>query len=197
MLKFLQYILQLIISPKNGWCDIAKSNCDQKLLMTTGFYPLLGLASLSSFAGVFFDVDMTLVRALQDAIVIFISYFITYFLAELLFSTFLGPLMNYSGGGGVDDETASVRYVSDNRLYCTFIIYNLSILVLITLIRNLLPVELSLIQFLPFCVAFIMWKGTEYMSIPEKKTGQFMFLSVFSILMPTYIFQYLFQLIIG
>lgn len=195
MLKFLQYILQLIISPKNGWCDIAKSNCDQKLLMTTGFYPLLGLASISAFAGIIFDADITLVRALQNAIVIFISYFITYFLAELLFSTFLGPLMNYSNE--TSQEPTSVRYVSDNRLYTTFIIYNLSILVLITFIRNLLPIELSLVQFLPFCVAFIMWKGTEYMSVPEKKTGQFMFLSVFSILMPIYIFQYLFQLIIG
>ena len=51
MLTLLRYIIQLILSPKNGWEDLAQTNPDPDVLLTKGVYPLLGIlrwASLSA-----------------------------------------------------------------------------------------------------------------------------------------------------
>ena len=51
MLTLLKYIIQLIVSPKNGWDDIADKNPDPEILLTKGVYPLLGIASAPMFLG--------------------------------------------------------------------------------------------------------------------------------------------------
>lgn len=196
MLQFLRYMLQLIISPKNGWADILRANIDPKLLLQSGLYPLLGATAITCFFAVYYQAEVTLVMALQQAIVVFISYFITYFLANLTFSTLLNPMMSGAVQGENAGEKEIVHYESDDRLVQTFVLYNVAILASVTFLRNILPIEISLLQVLPLGVVFIMWRGVEYLNIPEKRTGQFMFLSVFSILVPAYLFRYLFQLII-
>ncbi len=187
-------MIQLVILPSNGWSDIAKANLPAKELLSDGLYPLFGITALTSFMSLAYDSEMSLVTAIQSAVITFISFFATYFVANMLFSTFIGKVMQAGVAG--DSESRSVR-VPDERLYSTFIIYNLAVLSVITLIQNLLPFELALLQILPFCIVFVMWKGDAYLGIPEKKIGHFMFLSVFSILTPTYLLQYLFKLMIG
>lgn len=191
-------MIQLVISPRNGWIDIARANRNSKELLSTGLYPLIGLASLSSFIGLFFHAELTMVEALQKAIVTFICYFATYFFANLMFSTFLSRVATVTDVDDSGDKVgSSMSYNPDERIYNTFIIYNLGLLALITLIENVTVIEVSILQFLPFGVALIMWKGVDFMRIPEKRVGQFMFLAVFSILMPVYIGQYLFQSIMN
>ena len=47
MLTLLRYIIQLILSPQNGWDDIADTNPDPDTLLRKGVYPLLGIAAVT------------------------------------------------------------------------------------------------------------------------------------------------------
>ena len=78
----------------------------------------------------------------------------------------------------------------------TFITYNIAILAIIKIISNCIPVEISLIQFLPIFVAIVIWKGTKYMAVNKNKLGQFMLLSIGAIIVPPYLLEGLFNLIL-
>ncbi len=180
MLRFLKYLFQLIISPGNGWEDISYESRDSKLIASEGLYPLLGITSLSVFIQYFYQ-DSDLISLLQQAIVTFIQFFISYFIAIFLYSVFLP---NY-----VDGEPNEKRST-------TFITYNIAILAVITILNNCIPIELSIIQFLPLFVIAVIWKGTKYMAIRKKKLVSFMFLSVCAIIMPPYLLEFIFSYIL-
>ena len=62
MLHFIKHLLQLIISPVNGWEDISHKGTDAKRLATEGLYPLLGITAISTFIRFFYDDDLTLIN---------------------------------------------------------------------------------------------------------------------------------------
>lgn len=141
MLKFIGCMMQLIISPGKGWADVDEVGESPQQLATSGFYPLLGITACSAFLPRIYDKNLTLPVLVESAVVTFVSYFIAYFLASALMSATIGKVSTDNPG--------------DKKIN-TFILYNLSILALITLIRNCLPMELSLVQFMPLFVLVIM-----------------------------------------
>jgi hypothetical protein len=180
MLKFLKFLFQLIISPTPGWEDISHEGRDAKLFATEGLYPLLGITALSTFITYFFN-DSGLIALLQKAIITFIQYFASYFIAIFLFSVHISKY--------IDGEPNEKRIT-------TFITFNIAILAIIRIIENCLPIELSIVQFLPVFVAIVMWKGTKYMAVNKNKIGQFMLLSIISIIVTPYLLQALFNFIL-
>lgn len=180
MLSFLKYLFQLIISPTPGWEDISHEGADAKRLATEGLYPLLGVSAISAFVTYFYN-EVELSVLIQKAIITFVQYFITYFIAIFLFSMFLSKF--------IDGEQNEKRNT-------TFITYNIAILAIIKIISNCIPVEISLIQFLPIFVAIVIWKGTKYMAVNKNKLGQFMLLSIGAIIVPPYLLEGLFNLIL-
>jgi len=181
MLHFLKHLIQLLISPGNGWEDISHQGSDAKRLAIEGLYPFLGITAISTFIGLFYDPDLNLVIALQRSIVTFIQYFVTYFVAIFLFSAYLNKC--------VEGELNEKRNM-------TFITYSIASLALIKIIENCIPIELSLLQFLPVYVAVIMWKGSRYMAVKSNKVGQYMILTISSIIIPVYLIKYLFDFIL-
>ena len=181
MLHFLKHLLQLLISPENGWEDISHQGRDAKRLALEGLYPLLGITAISTFIGLFYDPDLNLTIALQGSIVTFVQYFVTYFIAIFIFSAYLGKY--------VEGELNEKRNM-------TFITYSIATLALIKIIENCIPIELSLLQFLPVYVAVIMWKGSRYMAIKRNKAGQYIILTITSIIIPVYLIKYIFDFII-
>lgn len=47
MLEFLKNILQLILSPGNGWEDLSHSKTEPETMLSKGLYPLLGVMALT------------------------------------------------------------------------------------------------------------------------------------------------------
>ncbi|MDE5857798.1 MAG: hypothetical protein K2H32_05535, partial [Muribaculaceae bacterium] len=88
-------------------------------------------------------------------------------------------------------------YNIDSNRASIFIIYNMGVLEVLAILTNLLPVKHSLLQFFPFLVALLMWKGADFMDIASNRVGHFTFLSVFSILVPIYLLQYFFSMLLS
>lgn len=182
MLKFLKHIGQLIMSPGNGWEDISHAGDDPKQLATTGLYPLFGLAAVTAFVQYFYNTDLGLVTLLQQAIIVFVELFVTYFIASVVFASTLQQW--------VEGEINEKRYT-------TVITYSLAIIALTTVVKNCSPVEMSLIYFLYLYVGIVLWKSSRYLAIKEDKLGQFIIMSMLSILVPPFIIGAILSFFIG
>lgn len=180
MLSFLKYLLLLLISPANAWEDISIAGDNPDHITSKGFYPLLGISAISAFIPLFYDGDITLAIALQNAIITFAQYFISLFLANYLFSIFLPSLID----GELNEKRTS-----------TFIIYNLALLALISIIENILPFDLAIIQFLPILVAIVIWKGCRYMAVKTDLTGRFMLIAIPTIIFLPMLLGYLLRIL--
>ena len=89
------------------------------------------------------------------------------------------------------EPTLEKRY--DELRSQTFVLYTLGLVALISLIINVLPITSVMLFFLPFYVALIQWKGVGYMEVKPDKVGIFMILAILGVLMPPYIFYFLFS----
>ena len=167
MLKFLKNIGQLILSPGNGWDDISYSGDDPKVLTSTGLYPLLGLAATTTFMRYIYEPDLELVLLLQQAIIVFVKLFVTYFIASAVFGITLFRWVD-----GKPNE----------KKYNTIIAYSLAIVALILTLENCLPIKLSLINFLYIYVALVIWKSSRYLAVKAKYVGHFMITAILSII---------------
>ena len=174
-------MFQLILSPAKGWVDIAREGEPVSLLASEGFYPFLGLTSLTVFIQRIYHVDLTVGVMLERAIVTFMMYFAAYFIGVAVLSG-----LWYKGRG----DSVEQKHTH------TFVIYTLGLLALINIIANCIPVELSVTFFLPIYVAIIMWKADRYMGVEPHDTGRFMLISIPGVLAPPYILNFLFNLII-
>ncbi len=181
MLKYLGYLIQLILSPGRGWDDIALSKLTPKSVASEGFYPLLGVASCSVFVQYFYDTDLTLPVMIESAVIAFVSYFISYFIASFMFAVFGRQL---------------IKGEPDEKRYNLFILFNLSILALISIIGNCLPMTLSLVEFLPVFVLLVMWMGHRYLNVMQGKEAHFTLFCGLAILLPPFLLEYLFKLLL-
>lgn len=181
MKEFLKSLLQLILSPRNGWEDIEKAAVRPSQLLGRGLFPLMALAAVSVFAQALFLHHVVFMKLFMRMIITFVVYFISYF-----FSTFVLSLTPLVAESTEPDE--------DERAQ-TFTIYTLGLLSLISIVVNLLPVTPLVLFFLPCYVALVQWKGCAYMRIPEGKQGLFMTVAIPGVLLPPYIFYFVFSII--
>lgn len=180
MLHFIKHLLQLIISPVNGWEDISHKGTDAKRLATEGLYPLLGITAISTFIRFFYDDDLTLINLIQQSIVAFVQFFVTYFFALFTFSLHLGKMIE-----GEINEKRNMTYIT----------YSIAILAFIKIIENCTPIKFSLMAFFPIYAIIIMWRGDRYMAVKKEKQGTFFALFLLSIFAPPYLINYLFNLV--
>ncbi len=181
MLKFLKNILQLVLSPANGWEDISHSGDEPSKLLSNGYYPLIVIASLTTFVAFFLNSDVEFAATLQEAIAVFVEYFVAYFLAINIL-----PLLLSSCVDGAVNE----------RKTATFIIYSLSLLALITIIQNAIAIEIAVTMFLPLIMPVVMWKGARYLAVNNEKMGNFIVFSILIVFLPPLLMEYLFHLLV-
>jgi hypothetical protein len=76
------------------------------------------------------------------------------------------------------------------------VLYCISVIALIFLLGNIIKVRLALIQFLPFYVIFIIWKGGAFIGVPERSVGPFMLMASASVLGAVYGLSFLFHILV-
>lgn len=182
MLKFLGCLITLIVSPFKGWDNIARHDEEVPVLLNQGFYPLVGITSLSAFIQYFYAISPKVSIYVENVVITFVAFVISYFLSSFLFSFFLKKMTD--------------TQVSE-RTYNTFILYNMSCLALIKIIENCMPMQLSIVEFLPVFVLLVMWLGNKYLHIDENKGVAFILFCAVTILVPPYLFSYLFGLLLS
>lgn len=186
MKYYLQYLFQLILSPRNGWEDIEKatggegSRLTPTRLAAEGYYPLIAIAAASVYTQALFKHHVVFLSLFMDMIITFVVYFISYFFSIFVLSVALEPMLK--------DEY-------DERRCQIFSLFTLGMLAVISIIVNCLPITPLVLFFLPCYVALVQWKGCEYMHIRPDRIGHFMMLAILGVLLPPYIFRFIFSLI--
>lgn len=191
MLKFLANIIQLILSPAQGWEDLAeddrmadgrRGDINIRRLYFSCFIPLIAFVAATSFVKMIYDGGPTFLEALQTSIIEFFSLFLSYHLAVYAFSWAVPRLVP-------QEEKA------DNRRCAIMILYCISVIALIFMLGNLIKVSLALIQFLPLYVLFILWKGAGYVGVTEKNIGLFMIMASMAVLGSVYGLSFIFNIL--
>lgn len=192
MLKYLANIIQLVFSPQKGWEDLGDDDfrtdgkpgaIDIRRLYTSCFLPFIAFCSLTAFVRICFDGGPDFKGALVTAIIEFFSLFLSYHLAVYIFSWWMPRLI-------------PVDRNPDMRRDAILVMYCMSVVALIFLIGNVIKVHLALISFLPFYVMFIIWKGAEFLGIPQRNIGGFMFMASAAVLGTVYGLSFLFNILL-
>lgn len=180
-LYYLRDAFQLVLAPVKGWEDISADSLDDNSLFKRGLLPLLVLTALTSFISLIFDADTSIVGVLQQAIITFLKYFATYYLSCLVFTLYLPSCI--SGEFSL-------------KKCHTYIVYGITLLALVNIVENCIPVELAVLFIMPVYVLYILWRGLRYMSVSFNGVGTFIFITILSILMPPYLLQHLFEMVL-
>ncbi len=160
MLQYLKYLFQLLLSPGLGWEDIEHTDPDPEELTRKGLYPLMGLAAATEFLAFFYERGIALGTVLIRAVADFGSYFVSVFIAKLIFDYYLGRL------------TENGRH--DIRKASTLTVTGLGMMVLFQVFSNCLPWNLILLKFLPIYVVLVLYKAAHYMNIRRNDEMRFL-----------------------
>lgn len=153
-------VFRLIVSPQATWSRIFKSSSSASLERTM-YYPLVGLLAVSSFMILVYNPMSTLHMAIIGAVMEFVAFFLGYVVASFLISILL-PKLQQAG-----------KVTTDGRVR-TFVIYNMSILVLIELVRNLLPTDdMPLLYIFTLYILYVIFRSVKFFSLESDKEAVF------------------------
>lgn len=174
-------MLQLLLSPVKGWEDVSYDGFDARKLFSRGFIPLTAFCALTVFCRWFYHDDASFAVLLQQAVVCFVKYFAGYYLAMFCFSLYI-PIVTEGN-------------VSVNK-YSTFVIYGLSLLALVNIIQNAVPLDMAVLYLMPLYVFYILWRGIRYLSVAFSGVTNFLGLIFFALIVPPYLIQFIINLVI-
>ena len=163
MKQYLKNILQLILSPTKGWEDISAAVENPDTVAAKGYYPLLAVAALSTFARLFYDHHLSVVTVVMLAVALFGTYFISFYVGRIALESLLKNVV--TGEPNVTKITL-------------FILYTLGLSVIIEIIENCVSTSLTPIKFLPLFVALIIYRGSAYMAVKPDNELRFLVICV-------------------
>ena len=109
-----------------------------------------------------YDRTITFATSLMTGIVMFWTYYLSYYIIIYLIGSFYPEM--------VKTEGATAR-MND------FVLYNLIFLVLLTILRNLLPSDFTPVLFLMIYVIWMVIRGTDHLFVKKHKVTRFVILS--------------------
>ena len=151
-------IFCVITAPRYGWEVINDSNIPTGKVMRAAYLPLLCILALSCFVPMIYDRTITFSESLMTGIVMFSTYFISYYIIIYLLGGFYPEL--------VKTEGATAR-LND------FVLYNLIFLVLLIILRNLLPSDFTPVLFLMVYMPWMAYRGTDHLFVRKDKVAKF------------------------
>lgn len=181
MPTFLKYLLQLILSPLNGWNDLAERNPDPEDMLSKGLYPLMAVSALTELLALVYDRAAGLMQVLVGVVTDFGAYFLAVFLARLVLDIFMPKVC----------DIAPDRHRTD-----TFIVVSVGLMVLFRIIDNCLPWHIMLLKFLPLYVVLVMSKSFAYMSVRKRDEMRFLTVASCVIVAAPLVIYYLIYLLV-
>lgn len=183
-MDFLLYIrdmLQLMLAPKKGWEDVSADAFPPAVLFRSGFLPLVFLAAASQMLQWAYHPDVAWWIWVERSVVVAFRLLAAYYIASFAFTLYLPSCVD----GGFNDTKCN-----------TFIVYGVGMIALINFITNCMPMDFSVLYLLPAYALFVLWRGLHYLSISFNSVGTFILLVILSIILPSYLIQALFNLIL-
>lgn len=173
--------LRFLIAPVSTWERVRMGSKPAAVMEREWFYPLLSVAAASAFVQMFYG--CTVAMALVRAVAVFAAFFLANVLCPILLSSILSRLQ---------DE--GKKPVSEREIR-VFTMFNLSILVLVTIVQNLLPSPLIPLFIFPVYQLFLITKCADAFNVTnEEKKLVFVFGEFCVVLLvPLLIFIVLFQ----
>ena len=155
-------VLRFLVSPASSWAVARRSTRPVAEQERGWFYPLLAVVAASAFVQMAYGASLT--ASLVRAVALFSALFGGSLLCPVLISLSLQRL-----------KTDGDRPVAEWELKL-FSMYNLSVLALVAIIQNLLPVELLPLYILPVYLLFAISKCAPFFGISnEEKRMLFVF----------------------
>lgn len=184
MLSYLKYLVQLLLSPLNGWEDLADTNPDSEKLLRRGFYPLLAITAATEFIGLFYNkgigIDVFIIRAIIDLG----AFSVALYLSRLVMEAFVRPLI-----ASADAEVAR------NRLSVA-VLMAFGEMLLIQILRNALQADITILKFMPLYIILILYKAEQYLNIKPDEILRFTLLASLATLAVPALISYILSLIL-
>ena len=180
--EYLKYICQLVLSPSRGWEDISHDGTDPEELLRRGYYPMLGVASVAQFLQLFYNRALSLTVILERALATFVAYFVALFLSRMVLDAMLPK---------VTDGALSDRRTATLNILC------LGVMLMIQLLTNCLPPDLTFLKFLPVYVLLIFYKASRYMAVREDSEMTYMLVGILSVVAVPVAVKWLLDLVLG
>ena len=155
-------IFCVITSPRYGWEVINESNIPTGKVLRSAYLPLLCILALSCFVPMIYDRTISFSTSLMTGIVMFSTYFISYYIIIYLLGGFYPEL--------VKTEGATARFND-------YILYNLIFLVLLMILRYLLPSDFTPVLFLMAYLPWMAYRGTDHLFVKKNKVPKFVVIS--------------------
>lgn len=175
-------ILQLVLSPRRGWQDIALDDEEGEEPVAPAFYLLMGIVALTWVARGFYVPELGWLKVIELVVVTYGVLFVSYFVGTFVMSVSLESLVTR---GEVNERRTRI-----------FVMFGVSLLALILLIANLLPAPTPVLWFLPVYVVVVLWKGAAYLGVSEKRAGLFTLMAFLAVMLPPMLLGWLFQAVL-
>ena len=157
--EILKWVIGLISQPAKAWHVLSKREENQEAFLSNFIYPLIGLVTVSAFAGVLFTMkQFDLEHALKEAIRALVSSFGGFYVGAYL--------MNEIWQG-------VFKRKKDLKLWMRFIGYSSSLMFTLNILLRLLP-EFFFLQIFVLYTFYIIWEGAiPYMQVEEEVRMKF------------------------
>lgn len=177
MLIFIRNILQLMLAPAKGWEDVSETTIPPQELVKRYMLPLLIVSGLSVFMRLFYDTGCEFLLLLVKAMVIFVSFFVSYYFAIVVFKSYFHYFCEAD---------------PNEHKFTTVIAYSISLLALSEIVCNVLPVNLGLQYLLPLAVALIFWKADVYLRVRNDRNMSYALFGLCIVVLPSAVIRSIF-----
>lgn len=180
--RFMKNILQLVLSPKNGWQDVALDDEEGEEPVAPAFYLLIALVSLSWIVSGVYHPEAGWLRVMEMVVITYGILFVSYFVGTFVMSVSLESLVTR---GEVNERRTRI-----------FVMFGVAMLAIILFIANMLPAPTPVLWFLPVYVVVVLWKGARYLGVSAKRSGLFTLVSFLAVMLPPMLLGWLFMKVI-
>lgn len=171
MRRYLTLLLQIFLAPQRGWEDVSAEPVSPEALFRHGFVPLAVIASLAGLMAWVWHGVNDVARMMVSVTVEFGAYFAGYFIAVFALSAWL-PRVSEPG------REASERVV---RLFAVFMG---GLMACVGLLRNILPSDFAIVNFLYVYLAIIAWRAEAFLRVAQGRSAAFVVIAVVAVIVP-------------